>query len=92
MIDLYLNDWSARSITWMPTLKPVWSLAWWQARLKAHNVKAGDIVARDGRPTLDFEDPEGQRLALVDDGGWKIDGVWEFPCPVAGRQLKDRRS
>ena len=24
---------------------------------------------RDGRLTLDFEDPEGQRLALVDDGG-----------------------
>ena len=29
----------------------------------------GEIVERDGRLTLDFEDPEGQRLALVDDGG-----------------------
>ena len=27
------------------------------------------MAERDGRLTLDFEDPEGQRLALVDDGG-----------------------
>ena len=26
-------------------------------------------MERDGRLTLDFEDPEGQRLSLVDDGG-----------------------
>ena len=32
-------------------------------------VTHGEIVERDGRLTLDFEDPEGQRLALVDDGG-----------------------
>ena len=32
-------------------------------------VAHGDIAERDGRPTLDFEDPEGQRLSLVDDGG-----------------------
>ena len=29
----------------------------------------GDIVERDGRLTLPFEDGEGQRLVLVDDGG-----------------------
>ena len=32
-------------------------------------VEHGDIAERDGRPTLDFEDSEGQRLSLVDDGG-----------------------
>jgi glyoxalase family protein len=45
------------------------SLEWWAARLREHDVKAGEIHERDGRVTLDFEDPEGQRLALVDDGG-----------------------
>jgi glyoxalase family protein len=32
-------------------------------------VPHAEIVERDRRLTLDFEDPEGQRLALVDDGG-----------------------
>jgi glyoxalase family protein len=42
-------------------------LAWWAQRLAQHGVKAGPIVERDGRSTLDFEDPEGQRLSLVVD-------------------------
>ncbi|HKP74548.1 MAG TPA: ring-cleaving dioxygenase, partial [Longimicrobiaceae bacterium] len=45
------------------------SLEWWAERLRGLGVAAGGIVERDGRLTLDFEDPEGQRLALVDDGG-----------------------
>jgi glyoxalase family protein len=45
------------------------SLEWWQARLTDLGVKHGETVERDGRLTLDFEDPEGQRLSLVDDGG-----------------------
>ena len=45
------------------------SLAWWAERLAELGVRRGEIGERDGRPTLDFEDPEGQRLALVDDGG-----------------------
>lgn len=45
------------------------SLAWWEARLREHGVAAGTVAERDGRLTLDFEDPEGQRLSLVDDGG-----------------------
>jgi glyoxalase family protein len=45
------------------------TLQWWAARLADHRVKAGEIRERDGRLTLDFEDAEGQRLALVDDGG-----------------------
>src|SRR5690554_4243681 len=45
------------------------ALAWWHDRLRAHGVAAGDVAERDGRAVLDFEDPEGQRLALVDDGG-----------------------
>jgi glyoxalase family protein len=45
------------------------SLAWWAERLTELNVPHGGVRERDGRATLDFEDPEGQRLALVDDGG-----------------------
>jgi glyoxalase family protein len=45
------------------------ALDWWARRLAEHKVTRGEIVERDGRLTLDFEDPEGQRLALVDDGG-----------------------
>ena len=39
----------------------------------------------DGRSTLDFEDPEGQRLALVDDGGEGEAFPWER-SPVAKRK------
>jgi glyoxalase family protein len=45
------------------------ALEWWAARLRAHGVQTAPLVERDGRLTLDFEDPEGQRLALVDDAG-----------------------
>ncbi len=45
------------------------ALEWWARRFRDLDVHAGGIVERDGRSTLDFEDPEGQRLALVDDGG-----------------------
>ncbi|MEO8482492.1 MAG: ring-cleaving dioxygenase [Acidobacteriota bacterium] len=45
------------------------TLAWWADRLTELGVPHGGVVERDGRLTLEFEDPEGQRLALVDDGG-----------------------
>ena len=45
------------------------SLGYWQARLDDLKVTRGEVVERAGRATLDFEDPEGQRLSLVVDGG-----------------------
>ena len=45
------------------------SLVWWKARLEGLGVHHEDISEIDGRLTLPFEDPEGQRLALVEDGG-----------------------
>jgi glyoxalase family protein len=45
------------------------SFTWWKERLNEAGVTSGEIAERDGRLTLDFEDPEGQRLALIDDGG-----------------------
>ncbi len=41
------------------------SLAWWQERFRASGVVHAPIEERDGRPTLDFEDPEGQRFCMV---------------------------
>lgn len=45
------------------------SLRYWSKRLGELGVSRGDIADRDGRPTLDFQDPEGQRLTLVADDG-----------------------
>ena len=45
------------------------AIEWWAERLRARGVPAGGLAERDGRLTLDFEDPEGERLALIDDGG-----------------------
>lgn len=45
------------------------SLEWWADRLHEHGVTTSGVGERDGRAVLDFEDPEGQRLALIDDGG-----------------------
>ena len=45
------------------------ALEWWRTRLTEQNVSAGAVTQVDGRAVLYFEDPEGQRLALVDDGG-----------------------
>src|SRR5215208_1413360 len=44
------------------------ALEWWQRHLREQRVTVGEIAERDGRLTLDLEDFEGQRLALVDDG------------------------
>ena len=61
------------------------ALAWWQAHLRERGVEMGEIVERDARLTLEFEDPEGQRLGLVDDGGQGAGAVvWRAsPAPPA---------
>jgi glyoxalase family protein len=60
------------------------SLQWWEAHLRDGGVKVGTIAERDGRLTLDLEDPEGQRLALVDDGGLGSAHPWDrSPVPAA---------
>ncbi|HET8725985.1 MAG TPA: ring-cleaving dioxygenase, partial [Alphaproteobacteria bacterium] len=59
------------------------TLAWWKARFEAAGVGHDDIVERDGRLTLDFEDFEGQRLSLVDDGGAGVAHPWaRSPVPT----------
>lgn len=59
------------------------ALEWWSERLNGLDVRADPIRERDGRAVLDFEDPEGQRLSLVDDAVSGLDPVpWpESPVP-----------
>ncbi len=45
------------------------ALEWWAKRLAEQKVINTGLRERDGRLTLDFEDREGQRLSLMDDGG-----------------------
>ncbi|MBK9711297.1 MAG: ring-cleaving dioxygenase [Kouleothrix sp.] len=60
------------------------AIEWWAQHLRERGVVAGEITERDGRLTLDIEDPEGQRLALVDDGGLGAAHPWErSPVPAA---------
>lgn len=60
------------------------ALTWWAQHLREQGVNAGEIMERDGRLVLDFEDPEGQRLTLVDDGGAGEAFPWErSPVPAA---------
>ena len=65
------------------------SLRWWAERLAAEGVEVEEVGERDGRLVLDFEDPEGQRLTLADDGGEGDDPrPWaESPVP-AERQIR----
>ena len=59
------------------------TLKWWQQRFDERGVRHGGVHERDGRLTLDFEDPEGQRLSLVDDGGGGEAHPWErSPVPA----------
>ena len=59
------------------------TLAWWESRFADEGVAHGGTTIRDGRATLDFEDPEGQRLSLIDDGGEGEANPWvKSPVPA----------
>ena len=64
------------------------TLAWWKQRFTDLGVSHGEIVTRDGRLTLDFQDVEGQRLALIDDGGAGEAHVWDRSPVPAERQIR----
>jgi glyoxalase family protein len=61
------------------------SLVWWRDRLATRSLPAlGEVTEVGGRSVLAFEDPEGQRLALVTDHGTgDAPTPWEEgPVPV----------
>ncbi len=58
------------------------ALDYFRARLADHGVSTAGIAEVDGRAELAFEDPEGQRLALVVDGGQGDAAPWaRSPVP-----------
>jgi len=58
------------------------ALEWWAKRMRETGITAGEVHLRDGRATLDFEDPEGQRLSLIADGGAGESHPWaRSPVP-----------
>lgn len=64
------------------------AIEWWAARLREAKLKSSEVVERDGRLTLDFEDFEGQRLSLVDDGGVGEAHPWDRSPVPAGHQVR----
>src|SRR5689334_15685585 len=64
------------------------SLNYWSQRLNELGVAHGDIVQRDGRATLDFEDSEGQRLCLVADDGTTPAHPWDKSPVPAKHQIR----
>jgi glyoxalase family protein len=60
------------------------ALRYWADRLATSGVVHRGVALRDGRLTLDFEDGEGQRLSLIDDGGQGESHPWaKSPVPAA---------
>jgi glyoxalase family protein len=64
------------------------SLGFWRDRLKQAGADAGAVTEVDGRLTLPFEDGEGQRLVLVDDGGAGSASPWEKSQVPAEHQIR----
>lgn len=65
------------------------ALAYWTQRLSDHGLPVQGPALWAGRNGIAFEDPEGQRLILVDDGGAAYEGeLWDgsdVPAPYALR-------
>jgi len=59
------------------------SLEWWRERLGG----SARISERDGKPVLDFEDPEGQRLSLIVDAEPPA-AIWERSSVPPEHQIR----
>jgi glyoxalase family protein len=64
------------------------ALEWWAKHLDSQQILHSGIHSRDGRITLDFDDPEGQRLSLIDDGRAGEAHPWERSPIPAGYQIR----
>jgi glyoxalase family protein len=64
------------------------SLGYWRDRLSKAGGHTGDVTEVDGRLTLPFEDGEGQRLVLVDDGGSGSASPWEKSTVPVEHQIR----
>jgi glyoxalase family protein len=64
------------------------SLGYWKDRFRKAGGQVGEVTEVDGRLTLPFEDIEGQRLVLVDDGGAGSADPWEKSPVPAKHQIR----
>lgn len=64
------------------------TLGFWRDRLRQAGGVTGEVIEVDGRLTLPFEDGEGQRLVLVDDGGVGPSAPWERSPVPAEHQIR----
>jgi glyoxalase family protein len=64
------------------------TLGFWCDRLRQAGGHVGDIVEVDRRLTQPFEDNEGQRLVLVDDGGAGAASPWEKSTVPPEHQIR----
>jgi glyoxalase family protein len=93
--DLTFFDWPAlperrggRSIVRTALRVASDSLLWWKRRFEQLHVPHAEIELRDDRATLDFEDPEGQRLSLIDDGKEGDGRPWDLSPVPAEHQIR----
>jgi glyoxalase family protein len=63
-------------------------LVWWGERFEQAGVPHGEIDTSHGRASMDFSDPEGQRLRLVADGGAPGGRPWDASPVPAEAQVK----
>jgi len=64
------------------------SLGYWRDRLKQAGGHTDDVTEVDGRLTLPFEDKEGQRLVLIDDGGAGPASPWAKSAVPVEHQIR----
>jgi glyoxalase family protein len=64
------------------------SLGYWRDRLAKAGGRTSEVVEVDGRLTLPFEDGEGQRLVLIDDGGVGPANPWEKSVVPTEHQIR----
>lgn len=64
------------------------TLEYWATRLAGYSFPHSGVYERDGRLVLDFDDPVGTQLSLVDDGGEGVAHPWEASPVPAPHQLR----
>jgi len=93
--DITFFDWpllpathGCRSVSRTSFRVPTDSLAWWSSRLRSEGLAQEPMSERAGRQTLDFSDPEGQRLSFVTDDLEGNAHVWEKSAVPKEHQIQ----
>jgi glyoxalase family protein len=64
------------------------TLRWWKTRFEQLKIPHAEVLERDGRWVLDFDDFEGQRLSLVDDAGIGPANPWDKSTVPTEHQIR----